>query len=45
MVSVSIVVKKTKHKKEFHIQNLLLFQLKIISYIEFIKVIILIHLI
>ena len=45
MVSVSIVVKKIKHKKECHIQNLLLFQLKIISYIEFIKVIILIHLI
>ena len=45
MVSVSIVVKKTKHEKECNIQNLLLFQLKIISYIEFIKVTILIHLI
>ena len=45
MVSMSIVVKKTKHEEECHIQNLLLFQLKIISYIEFIKVTILIHLI
>ena len=45
MVSMSIVVKKTKYEEECHIQNLLLFQLKIISYIEFIKVTILIHLI
>ena len=34
MVFASIVVKATKHKKECHILNLLLFQLKIISYME-----------
>ena len=34
MGSVSIVVKTTKHEKECHIQNLLLFRLKTISYIE-----------
>ena len=40
MVFVSIVAKATKHEKECHIVNLiLLFQLKIISYIEFIKII------
>ena len=43
MAFVSIVVKTTKHEEECHILNLLLllllllFQLKIISYIEFIK--------
>ena len=41
MAFVSIVVKETKHEEECHILNLLLlFQLKIISYIEFIKIII-----
>ena len=34
MVFASIVVKATKHEKECHILNLLLFQLKIISYME-----------
>ena len=39
MVFVSIVVKTTKNEEEFHILYLLLllFQLKIISYIKFIK--------
>ena len=40
MAFVSIVVKETKHEEECHILNLLLFQLKITSYIEFIKIII-----
>ena len=41
MTFVSIVVKTIKHEEECHILNLLLlFQLKIISYIEFIKIII-----
>ena len=41
MVFVSIVAKANKHEKECYIVNLiLLFQLKIISYIEFIKIII-----
>ena len=41
MVFVPIVAKATKHEKECYIVNLiLLFQLKIISYIEFIKIII-----
>ena len=40
MIFASIVVKATKHKKECHILNLLLFQLKMISYMEFIKIII-----
>ena len=39
MVFVSIIVRATKYEKECHILNLLLllFQLKIISYIKFIK--------
>ena len=38
MAFVLIVIKATKHKQECHILNLLLlFQLKIISYIEFIN--------
>ena len=41
MTFVSIVIKVTKHEEECYILNLLLlFQLKIISYIEFIKIII-----
>ena len=45
MIFVSIVVKTTKHGEECHILNLLLlFQLKFISYIKFIKIIISIHL-
>ena len=42
MVFVSIVVKTTKNEEEFHILYLLLllFQLKIISYIMLIKIII-----
>ena len=41
MTFASIVVKTIKHEEECHILNLLLlFQLKIISYIEFIKIII-----
>ena len=41
MAFVSIVVKTTKHEEECHILKLLLlFQLKIISYIDFIKIII-----
>ena len=42
MVFVSIIVRATKYEKECHILNLLLllFQLKIISYIMFIKIII-----
>ena len=42
MVFVSIIVRATKYEKECHILNLLLllFQLKIISYIMLIKIII-----
>ena len=41
MAFVSIAFTATKHEKECHILNLLLlFQLKIISYIEFINIII-----
>ena len=41
MVFVSIVAKATKHEEKCHIVNLLLLiQLKIISYIKFIKIII-----